>query len=561
MTLGSTWALAVVAVVGMGLLAVASFPNAPAPGEGTVTYFRDYGWHLALAAEAKNHWPIMDPNVSGEPLPYHYFVHIHMAAASQVTGIDLPLIYFRFLNLPLVLLVVLLYVTAGLSFARSAWVGIAAATMALLVGDLQLETTQEVQPFLGVFVSFLVSSPSFLFGLAAFLALVVTVGERITRTTNRPGDWILVAVLAVGASNAKVTILPLLLVALTIFAVWKFIRERRIHRPVLVSMALLLVVGLATYLSQYAGHSSGLRFGPFATFDRMPAVSAVKDYLAGLVDAPLEGVVLGAGGVLVGFIGLLAGMIALLAWARISQRSETVWLLALLLGGLLSMFLLEAPGTGNELYFLFYGIAAGWLAAAFGIRRLWMSRPMELALGKRAALIFAGWLVLLLIVMRAPFDLSLFSGDDAEVQTLIFSYGGLAITLILLLLAVRKWLTPVGWWTGASICAALLLVGTIGTFSNYVAPAFRSNTEPTVPTPESLTPARFDALTWIRDHTEKDSVIAVNGGNPYNFNYSAFAERSAFLQGWAYTRASLRCWIREGNRDRLCRTLSGAGCT
>ena len=47
------------------------------------------------------------------------------------------------------------------------------------------------------------------------------------------------------------------------------------------------------------------------------------------------------------------------------------------------MFLLEAPGTGNELYFLFYGIAAGWLAAAFGIRRLWMSRPMELALRKR----------------------------------------------------------------------------------------------------------------------------------------------------------------------------------
>ena len=81
-------------------------------------------------------------------------------------------------------------------------------------------------------------------------------------------------------------------------------------------------------------------------------------------------------------------------------------------------------------------------------------------------MIFAGWLVLLLIVMQHRFHLSLFSGDDAEVQTLIFSYGGFAITLILLLLAVRKWLTPVGWWTGASICAALLLVGTIGTFSN-----------------------------------------------------------------------------------------------
>ena len=57
--------------------------------EQSVDYFPDYPRWIAIAADAKHHWPIGDPSVAGEPLPYHYFVNIHMAAASQVTGLDL----------------------------------------------------------------------------------------------------------------------------------------------------------------------------------------------------------------------------------------------------------------------------------------------------------------------------------------------------------------------------------------------------------------------------------------------------------------------------------------
>ena len=328
MTLGSTWALAVVAVVGMGLLAVASFRCA-----GTRRGHRHVLQGLRMAPlrlrprprTTGRSWLRMSP---GSPFPITDFVHIHMAAASQVTGIDLPLIYLRFLNLPLVLLVVLLYVTAGLSFARSAWVCIAAATMALLVGGLQLETTQEVQPFLGVFVPFLRLQPE-LSLWASRLPCSRCHGRRANHPDHEQagrldprGGACCWGLERESNDSAVASRRPDHLRSVEVH------QERRIHRPVLVSMALLLVVGLATYLSQYASHSSGLRFGPFATFDRMPAVSAVKDYLAGLVDAPLEGFVLGAVFWLV-FIGLLAGMIALLAWARISQRSEkTVWLLA-----------------------------------------------------------------------------------------------------------------------------------------------------------------------------------------------------------------------------------------
>ena len=95
------WAIAAVCLLGVGYIALAYFPGAPLPGTKSVDYFIDYPRWIAMAADAKHHWPIMDPSVSGEPLPYHYFVNIHLAAASQVTGLGLPLIYFRLFILPL----------------------------------------------------------------------------------------------------------------------------------------------------------------------------------------------------------------------------------------------------------------------------------------------------------------------------------------------------------------------------------------------------------------------------------------------------------------------------
>ena len=75
---------------------------APLPGTESVKYFQDDTWHLALAADVKHHWPLLDPNVSGDALPYHYFVHLHLAAASHVTGLELPLVYWRLFTIPLI---------------------------------------------------------------------------------------------------------------------------------------------------------------------------------------------------------------------------------------------------------------------------------------------------------------------------------------------------------------------------------------------------------------------------------------------------------------------------
>jgi hypothetical protein len=113
---GLTAALCLIAVL---YVAFAYFA-APLPGTTSVHYSPDTPWQLSLAADAKYHWPIQDPNVAGEPLPYHFFVHVHMAAASNVTGVDLTVVFLRVFIVPLVALSVLLFLVAGRSLWRSA---------------------------------------------------------------------------------------------------------------------------------------------------------------------------------------------------------------------------------------------------------------------------------------------------------------------------------------------------------------------------------------------------------------------------------------------------------
>ena len=131
---GFAWLLAAVCVGAVAYIALASFPGAPLPGEESVNYFPDYPRWIAIAADAKHHWPIEEPSVAGEPLPYHYFVYVHMAAASQVTGLDLPVVLLRLFILPLAVLLVLQLVVAGRSFARSAYAGLIAACLAFFIG-------------------------------------------------------------------------------------------------------------------------------------------------------------------------------------------------------------------------------------------------------------------------------------------------------------------------------------------------------------------------------------------------------------------------------------------
>ena len=543
-----TWLVVAVCLLAVAYVGLAFFSSTPLPGTQSARYSQEFPWAISIAAEAKHHWPIQDPSVSGEPFPYHYFVHIHLAAASQVTGIGLPLVSFRLWILPLVVLFVLQLVVAGRSLARSASVGLIAACLVLLVGQLQLDTRDAALapvPFLGVFFTYLISSPSFLFGLVMFVPLMTLIGERLVarEVEGRPGDWVLIAIFLIGASNAKIVLLPLIAGGLVLFVGSSWLMNRRAPLAAWLAMSLTLVVLGAVYLLQYRGHSTGLSVDPLHGYDyftNMPAVSLIKAELMDAVpDFPGEAGLLSAGGIIFGSLGLLAAPLVGLVWVfrRYRLRLETSqrWLLSLFGAGLLALLMLDSPAN-NQQYFFFTALPAACVLSAQGLWIAWESRPPSTVGTRRFAALGLAWVVVLVGVMFAPGGFDLFSGPDSEAHTYMFWFGGLLLSLILLYMAARRWVGPTRWAAAALVCGAVLAVGALDTPVQKVRPLLKNQT------PEAgavMTPELYGALTWIRDETSPQSVIAVNKQlietGPYEFSYGAFSERRVFIAGWGYS--------------------------
>ena len=542
------WALAGVCIVALIYVGLAFFPVTRLPGTEAVGYFQDYPWAISIAGEAKHHWPIQDPSVSGEPFPYHYFVHIHLASASQVTGLELPVIFFRLWILPLVALLVLQLVVAGQSLVRSARAGLVAACLVLFVGELQMDTTDEfvsVIPFLGTFFIYLRDSPSFLLGLVMFLPLATLIGERMAdrKGLGRPGDWILVGLLAIGASDAKIVLLPLLAGGLVLYAGWSWAAKRRVPLATWLALALVLLVFGTVYLLQYSGRSSGLSLdltAGYELFKDMPAVALIRselgDALSGL---PGQEALLSAGSVIFGALGLLVAPLIGLVWVfrRQGLRLEEgqAWLLSLFGVGLAAFLFVSSP-VGSQLYFFFTALMAGCVVSAHGLWLGWTTRsPFSVEQRRRFATLGIAWVLLLGVILFAPRVVDLFSGAGSQARTYMFWFGGLFVSLALLYLVARRWMGPTRWAAAALVSIAVILVGALDTPLKRIRPALRAASTDS----GRVTPEVYEALEWIRDETPESAVIAVNNQltelGPYEFDYGAFSERRVFLAGWGYS--------------------------
>src|SRR5262249_52371311 len=178
----------------------------------------DMPFHLAFAAEAFHHWPLQTPGVVGQPLHYHYFAHIHIAAIAQVTGIGLDRVFFRLYLVPLTALLVLQLSLLGKAITGRAWAGPLTAALYLLVHELDL-SMGDASPWAGVGMYHLWGSPSQLLGMVIFipaLLMLWTLIDPALAARVRPGlstgtrrAWILLALLLIGAGGAKSVILPL----------------------------------------------------------------------------------------------------------------------------------------------------------------------------------------------------------------------------------------------------------------------------------------------------------------------------------------------------------------
>ena len=542
------WPVAAMCTAIVAYVAIALFTDARLPGDGSVIYNQDAYWAISLAADIRHHWPLEDPNVSGEGLPYHYFANAHMAAANQVTGIELPLIFLRLFPLPLAACLVLQFAAAGRILFGRVSVGLVAAALALFAGELQLDPRSSEflhSPFVGVSFTLLLNSPSFLLGMALFIPLVALLGECVASRAAPASKaaWALIALFMIGASDAKVTILPLAIVALAGFATWIFLRERRIAIRALVAATLAVAINGVLYLVQYRGHTSGVVLNPDAGFDlieNMPAVSEVKQGIASVLpDLPGLDVALSAFAIPFGLLGLFGAQLAGLWWIlrrRGPASDVVVWLGALLAAGLVALFVLEGPGTGNQLYFVFLGLAAGCLLSAAGLRELWLRLPDGIP-WQRAAMALGLVVILLAVVVAVPLLLDPSSGPVAQSRAYLLWYGGLLAVAAGVYAFARHRL---GAESAVGAVLALSLVAGAGFLATPVeelvpavdGPAPRSSAR------SDLTPGLLEGLTWIRDHSSEDDIIAVSNPGIFEFEYAAFSERRIFLGGWGYSQQS-----------------------
>jgi hypothetical protein len=535
------WIAAGIAVTASGVVAAALFPPNPLPGTvDRVTYFLDNVFQISLAAEALHHWPLSDPTVSGQPLHYHTFAHMLMAATAQVTGIGLPTVVLRLLPLAMVALFAVQVAVAGARLARNGAVGLLAALLVLFSGELDLDPHGGPisTPFLGTFFVGLWYSPTFLLGLLFFVPLVVVLVELVAEheTSRSWRSWVLFGLFLAAACGAKAAIPPVVVGGLALFLAV----QRRLDRRALGGLTVATLIFLGFLATMYRGGDAGMRFDASAA-----ALGSGSQRVIGWLSPFLPQRLAEAGGVAVGVVGLFAAPLVGVFWFAGRRRIPPSYrlLLCLFAAGLVPYFLIVEPGV-SELFFTEYGFVAAALVSAAGIYWLWRG-PGPPDRNHDALLIgFAiAWPPSLLLVVALSLHATSAGTNVYVVWAAVFTAG-------VLFFAVGA-LRARGPWR--KTCTRLFLIAVLGAsvldvpldIFPHLVQASRNGTL-YVHGGTGLTTDLYRGLRWIRAKTRPQDVVAVSNYSVNDIDpqfddvyYSAFAERRTFLEGWFYTMKTL----------------------
>lgn len=537
------------AFLGTALMAASQmFSEAPlAQGLPTRAIFHDWVYLVSRAAVIKNNWPLDDPSLSGTPLQYHYFMMVHAAASSLTVKIEITTVLLRLIFVPLGAAMVAQAYVLGRAVARSPWGGVIAALLTVMVSEASFEPSYGDPMFLGLFVRWLFVSPTFFFGMVFCGALLIAVAQcaRAGRCEVRHCLWLLM--LGAAGTGAKGTLLPVILCALGFWAVWRWIRERRLPTQVIL-VGTVLTIGFAivyvpTMLSWRTGDAA-LR--PFHVFQ---LTGFWKEHLAGWtqwfaqwlphsVAVVVASLACGAV-VFAGTCGARLLAIPYLFWGDVRQRDPLLvsWIGAFFIAAVSMGLLLELNSYGELYVILMIRLPMAVLTGGFVVsaaRRIvawWNEKPAAGTTGSASP--FATRTV-------APMALAKRRSFAAYWLPRVFVGGGVAVFLFALTLQSALW------WTRNQ-----------NGFAEWLK------------TPADLKPDGYmqelrEGLLWVRQHTEPNAVLVANAFTPENmkkdhwgaldrtlmgvhFYYSALSERRLWFEGPNYimdtTRARLRANI------------------
>jgi hypothetical protein len=543
------WMAALAISAGLVYVALIFIPQAPLPGAGrSVSYIPDFVYEMSKTAEALHHWPATNPGLSGVPLPYEWFVFFHMAAVSQVTHLSIPIVALRLDFVPFILVIGCQLLMLGRALSGTAATGVIAIVVLFLLGPLDLTTDSTGgSPFFSVFGVDLSISWTFTFGVMFFIALLYLIGERLSapawRTRRDIGRWSIFALLLVGSSGAKATILPVVLVGTVLYAAYAAITQRAKPAPqLLVALALEASVFLITFWVIYRGGAPFTQVGPLASLARtLPVADLNQSSLPGAVRWILTPFAYAAG--LAGMLLPLAGLFYVLRRRHRRAASRYALCIGMLIGGLIIGNVFHQVSY-SELYFQDTGYIAGCIVAADGLRLAWLDMGSALPASKRAATVaLACWIAALLAVVIATLPAE-HEAQTGMVRDAAFVVGGVVFVAGWLVTARMRRYPTVGILglglipvlAASALASPIEMAPTAGLILTDASVVYAKTTPSAV---RRLTPDLFAALQWLKAHTSVNAVIAVSNHwldaantNGRYYYYSAFSERQVFIEGY-----------------------------
>ena len=496
------WALAALIVLSLVYLGLSYFSETPLQFEA-VTHHPDLIWQIGNAAEALRHVPLTDPRVAGEPLNYHNFVYYHMAAISQVTGIELAIILFRLYLVPMFIALGLQLYVLGVWASGKAWAGPLAVALFFFFGELGWQnTTANPYAFLNTLFTILWLSPTYTLGLVIFIPLMVEAFKnqepraksqderRFSSFILHPSSFILLFLL-IGSEGAKAATLPVLLGGVGLFLGVGVVFRRRIRwHGVGVFGLTLLVLGLFFALV-YRNSEAVSGFRPFNSVLAMPALQPLWPMLSELPRLVRWGITaimipIGAFAHMpLHWLGLGLAVAtqhksiasALVAPDPPKHLDRQIYLLCIFATGM-GAFLLLSYSNLAQTYFILYAYPAACALAATGLASI-LSTPRKLtALPALALALIAVWAAADFPIDNAPKFMRWLRGETTYSQE-----------------------------------------------------------------DRALSSELLTGLRWVRANTDPDAILAVNNqrllqrfpSNGYYWYYSAYSQRRVFLEGWVYT--------------------------
>jgi len=535
-----TVGLAVSAAVMLGAATFGVMAYHPMPPHGEA-YYPDLLYHLSMVHELTRAVPPEVPQVVGERLDYHWFANADMAAAVDVTRLTPLIVLFRLWVLPWLVVSLLVCATLARIVSRTWWTGVLAA-LALAAPQLFLLVDTSVN--LAPPVSLL--SPSQTFGMVAAVTTAVFLIELLFKNGSHR-LWLLIVPIAVVGGGSKPTVLPLLVAAVALAALYLLVTTRRLPWRLVGTAAVLLVVGAVTFLT-VAGSTSGSRLQFLAVLKSLPVYTAAtgdktQPGAGGLIlPALVHGEVIGTLSLLLGLLLTLQAM----SWAGfgvVGRRDPVAWfLLGAMVAGWAGYLLVDHPSV-SESYFVYtaapFSLAgAGWFAATSARAS---GRPVPIAVA--AFVLSVGYAGLLVWARGVP---AASTGRQLWLSTRMLLVV-LAITLFLLLvwrLTLRQ--------AGGGMFVVLVLLST-APISSFVQSAIRGDTEK-APTYRAarwwVYPDEAEAALWLGQNSAPTDVVATNtwcrpagstatGCDARGYLVSGIAGRRTLIEGWAYTNQAM----------------------